>query len=93
MVEPLRLPGEDLARPRPRRSRHRDRTRHHRPRRAGRRGRAARAAPHFPHEAASAWDGRLVLRALSPDAHALRRRVAALLDHLRGGPLPRVWQT
>ncbi|NNF73456.1 MAG: urease accessory protein UreD [Rhodobacteraceae bacterium] len=42
--------------------------------------------------AASAWDGKLTLRAMSPDAHGLRRLVAHVLTQLRGGPLPRVWQ-
>lgn len=92
MVEPLRLSGQDLARRDP----------------AGLGTATALASialvgpgaenalpalrRAFPHETASAWDGRLVVRALSPDAHALRRRVAALLEHLGGGPLPRVWQ-
>lgn len=42
--------------------------------------------------AVSGWDGKCVVRLMSRDAHALRRRVAALLQHLRGGALPRVWQ-
>ncbi len=42
--------------------------------------------------AASAWDGRLVLRAMAGDGWPLRRLVARVLSHLRGGPLPRVWQ-
>ena len=46
----------------------------------------------FPDVAASAWDGKLVIRALSRDPHALRLQVAAMLEHLRGMPLPRVWQ-
>lgn len=41
---------------------------------------------------ASAWDGRLLVRGMSPDPYALRRAVAAILTHLRGAPLPRVWQ-
>lgn len=46
----------------------------------------------FPEAHASAWDGKLVVRAMSSDPHRLRRTVAALVEHLRGGPLPRVWQ-
>lgn len=42
--------------------------------------------------AATAWDGRLIVRATSPDGWPLRRLVARVLSHLRGGPLPRVWQ-
>jgi urease accessory protein len=42
--------------------------------------------------AASAWDGRLVIRALAADGWPLRRLVARLLTILRGGALPRVWQ-
>jgi urease accessory protein len=43
--------------------------------------------------AASAWDGRLVVRAMAKDGWPLRRLVARVLTILRGGPLPRVWQT
>jgi urease accessory protein len=43
--------------------------------------------------AASAWDGRCVVRVAAPDALPLRRAVAAAMDVLRcGAPLPRVWQ-
>jgi len=42
--------------------------------------------------AASAWDGRLVVRAMAEDGWPLRRLMARVLSHLRGGPLPRVWQ-
>ncbi len=42
--------------------------------------------------AASAWDGRLVVRAMAGDGWPLRRLVARVLTHLRGGSLPRVWQ-
>jgi len=42
--------------------------------------------------AVSGWDGKCVVRLMARDAFALRRRVAALLQHLRGGTLPRVWQ-
>lgn len=41
---------------------------------------------------ASAWNGKLVVRAMSPDPYRLRRDVAAVLKHLRGVDLPRVWQ-
>lgn len=41
--------------------------------------------------AGSAWDGRLVVRALASDAQALRRVVMACLPVLTGVPLPRVW--
>ncbi|MEM1361867.1 MAG: urease accessory protein UreD [Pseudomonadota bacterium] len=42
--------------------------------------------------AASAWDGRLVMRALAGDAFPLRRTVSAVLEYLSGAALPRVWQ-
>lgn len=43
--------------------------------------------------AASAWDGKLVIRALAPDALPLKRAVAGLVTTLRqGAALPRVWQ-
>lgn len=41
--------------------------------------------------AASAWDGRLVARFVSPDPAALRRAVTVLLMALRNAPMPRVW--
>ena len=41
--------------------------------------------------AASAWDGRLVVRALASDPQALRRVLTACLPVLTGVPLPRVW--
>ncbi len=41
---------------------------------------------------ASAWEGRLILRALADDAFALRRMMAECLEYLRGAPMPRVWQ-
>lgn len=41
--------------------------------------------------AASAWDGRLVLRVAAADGQALRRTLARFLLDLRGA-LPRVWQ-
>lgn len=42
---------------------------------------------------ASAWDGRLVVRFLSPAPAPLRRALACAIVHLRGVPMPRVWQT
>lgn len=42
--------------------------------------------------AASAMDGRLVLRILARDGWPLRRQLARALDLLRTDPLPRVWQ-
>ena len=42
--------------------------------------------------AASASAGRLVLRALAPDAWPLRRQMVRLIETLRPGALPRVWQ-
>ena len=42
--------------------------------------------------AVSALPGRLVLRALAVDGWPLRRMRARVLIHLRGRPLPRVWQ-
>lgn len=42
--------------------------------------------------AASAPDGRLVVRLMSPDAFPLRRQLARLIRLLRPAPLPRVWQ-
>jgi urease accessory protein len=42
---------------------------------------------------ASAWNGMLVARFLSPDPQALRADLARFLEHFRGRPLPRSWQT
>jgi urease accessory protein len=42
--------------------------------------------------AASAWDGRCVVRLMGADAMPLRLALARLVAHLRGGALPRVWQ-
>ncbi|MDT8854358.1 urease accessory protein UreD [Paracoccaceae bacterium Fryx2] len=42
--------------------------------------------------AASAFDGRLLVRLLAADGWPLRRQVARLLGVLRRGALPRVWQ-
>jgi urease accessory protein len=54
--------------------------------------RAALADPSVT-AAASAWDGRLVVRMMAADAFPLRRQVVRLLATLRGAPLPRVWQS
>lgn len=40
---------------------------------------------------ASAFDGLLVVRLVSPDAQRLRADVVRLLEGMRGRPLPRVW--
>ena len=42
---------------------------------------------------ASAWDGVLVARFLSPDPQALRADLARFLERFRGRPMPRSWQT
>lgn len=43
--------------------------------------------------AASAWDGKLIIRAIASDAQPLKRAVAALVTTLRRNvALPRVWQ-
>ncbi len=42
--------------------------------------------------AASAPDGRLVVRLMAPDGWPLRRQLARLIVLLRRAPLPRVWQ-
>ncbi len=41
----------------------------------------------------SGWDGRLIVRLMAVDAWALRQTVVEILRTLRGGDLPRVWQT
>ncbi|NHF74247.1 urease accessory protein UreD [Paracoccus xiamenensis] len=43
--------------------------------------------------AASALPGRVVLRAHAPDAWPLRRQMMRLIETLRPGALPRVWQS
>ncbi|SFP54308.1 urease accessory protein UreD [Tranquillimonas alkanivorans] len=43
--------------------------------------------------AASAWDGKCVVRMMAREAWPLRRLVARVLVQLGQGPLPRVWQT
>lgn len=42
--------------------------------------------------AASGWNGKLVLRAVAADPAPVRRILRTALEHLRGAPLPRVWQ-
>lgn len=42
--------------------------------------------------AASAFDGKLVARLMAPDGFPLRRALMRLIEALRPGPLPRVWQ-
>ena len=42
--------------------------------------------------AASAWDGRCVVRLMARDAWPLRRVLVRLLTHFRGTVPPRVWQ-
>jgi urease accessory protein len=42
--------------------------------------------------AASAWDGRCLVRVLAPGGFALRRQVARVLEVLRDRTPPRVWQ-
>lgn len=41
---------------------------------------------------ASGWDGKCVVRLAAKDAWPLRRALVPLLTHLRGAPMPRVWQ-
>jgi len=41
---------------------------------------------------ASGWNGRLLVRLLARDPWPLKRQIVRLLDVLRPGPLPRVWQ-
>ncbi|SFI36971.1 urease accessory protein UreD [Jannaschia pohangensis] len=43
--------------------------------------------------AASAWDGRLVVRMLAAEAAPLRRALIRAIVTLRGTPVPRVWQS
>ena len=42
--------------------------------------------------AASGFDGKLVVRLMAQDGWPLRRQIMRLLEVLRPGPLPRVWQ-
>lgn len=42
--------------------------------------------------AASGFDGKLVIRLMAGDGWPLRRQIARLVQALRPGPLPRVWQ-
>ncbi len=48
-------------------------------------------APEGVRAAASAWDGRLVLRAMAPAAAPLRQLIGRALALLGDRPLPRVW--
>ncbi len=41
---------------------------------------------------ASAWEGKLVVRAKGPNPTVIRRLVADVIETLRDGPAPRVWQ-
>lgn len=42
--------------------------------------------------AASAWDGKCVVRMRALDGQPLKRALASVLNTVRGTPLPRVWQ-
>lgn len=42
--------------------------------------------------AASAWNGKCIVRLMAHDAWPLRQCLKRVLTHLRGGELPRVWQ-
>ena len=50
------------------------------------------ALPEGVRAAVSGWDGRCVLRLTARDGWPLKQATAILLSHLRGRPLPRVWQ-
>lgn len=41
---------------------------------------------------ASAFDGKLTVRLMAPDGWPMRRQILRVLEVLRDGPLPRVWQ-
>jgi urease accessory protein len=41
----------------------------------------------------SGWDGRLIVRLMSPDPAALRRVLISAIVALRGAEIPRVWQS
>ncbi|MEM1077119.1 MAG: urease accessory protein UreD [Pseudomonadota bacterium] len=52
-----------------------------------------RLVPEGVHWAASAWDGKLVVRAFAADAQPLKQALVPLLELLRDGrAVPRVWQ-
>jgi urease accessory protein len=54
---------------------------------------AARAAlPGEVEAAASGWNGKLLVRIAGADLRPVKRAVTAVLNVLRGRPLPRVWQ-
>ncbi|MEJ6388186.1 urease accessory protein UreD [Gymnodinialimonas sp. 2307UL20-7] len=55
-------------------------------------GRVRAALPSDVRAAASAWDGRLSVRFMAPQAYPLRRAVARVAQVLTGAALPRVWQ-
>ncbi len=55
-------------------------------------GLRALTAPEGVRWAVSGWNGRTLIRAVAGDGFEMRRAVAQWLQHLRGGPLPRVWQ-
>ena len=42
--------------------------------------------------ALSAWDGRLILRLRARENWPFRQHISRILTHLRGRPMPRVWQ-
>jgi urease accessory protein len=42
---------------------------------------------------ASAWNGMLVARFISPDPQVLRADIVRFLERFRGAPMPRSWQT
>ncbi|MEM9973880.1 MAG: urease accessory protein UreD [Pseudomonadota bacterium] len=46
----------------------------------------------MPHAAASAWEGKLIMRAMAEDAKPLRHLAKRCIEALRGAPVPRVWQ-
>ena len=51
-----------------------------------------RALPEGMMAAASAWDGKCVVRLMAADAMPLKATMARILNAIRGKPLPRVWQ-
>ncbi len=55
-------------------------------------GRVRSAIGDAPHAAASAWDGKLIMRAMAEDAKPLRHLAKRCIEALRGLPVPRVWQ-
>jgi urease accessory protein len=53
---------------------------------------ARRVLPPGVQAAATAWDGRLVVRLAGPDLAPVRAGIVAVAGALRGRPMPRVWQ-